>query len=145
MLIQKSMNYFFLNEKCIENNGLTGHPSVCFSAQCLDSGCSATGPPAQVALSAGYCRQSTGPHQRATEPQTLGLCREKCRIYGVKLSPRRLRLIKKSHNWAIMLSASLLIEGKTLYPKKQFHSSPSWVCLHLSGTTAPQYLIDGTH
>lgn len=35
---------------------------------------------------------------------------------------------------------SLFIDGKTLYPKKQFHSSPSWVCLHLSGTTPPQYL-----
>ena len=36
---------------------------------------------------------------------------------------------------------SLFIDGKTLYPKKQFHSSPSWVCLHLSGTTPPQYLM----
>lgn len=36
----------------------------------------------------------------------------------------------------------LFIEGKTLYPKKQFHSSPSWLCLHLSGTTLPQYLIE---
>lgn len=35
----------------------------------------------------------------------------------------------------------LFIDGKTLYPKKQFHSSPSWVCLHLSGTTPPQYLM----
>lgn len=35
---------------------------------------------------------------------------------------------------------SLFIDGKTLYPKKQFHSSPSWVFLHLSGTTPPQYL-----
>ncbi len=36
---------------------------------------------------------------------------------------------------------SLFIDGKTLYPKKQFHSSPSWVCLHFSGTTPPQYLM----
>lgn len=38
-------------------------------------------------------------------------------------------------------SNSLFIVGKTLYPKKQFHSSPSWFCLHLSGTTPPQYLM----
>lgn len=40
------------------------------------------------------------------------------------------------------VSDSLLIDGKTRYPKKQFHSSPSWVWLHLSGITPPQYLRD---
>lgn len=39
------------------------------------------------------------------------------------------------------IQSSLFIDGKTLYPKKHFHSSPSWVFLHLSGTTPPQYLI----
>lgn len=38
------------------------------------------------------------------------------------------------------ISNALFMDGKTLYPKKQFHSSPSWVCLHFSGTTPPQYL-----
>lgn len=34
------------------------------------------------------------------------------------------------------------MDGNTLYPKKQFHSSPGWICLHLSGTIPPQYLTE---
>lgn len=117
---------------------LTGHLWVCFSALCLDFGCSATGLPAQVGLWAVYCPLSIGPHQRATGPQTQGL------HVGERKINTRLHLDPCVHLYIYVVPNetrdSLFIDGNTLYPKKQFHSSPWWVCLHLSGTTPPQYL-----
>lgn len=130
---------------------------MCFSARCQGFGCTATGLPAQVVLSAECCPLSTEPHQITTGPQTQGLKRISLRnekksqyFYIVILCISSGRCteacVNNIHNLHVHGTDSnlLFIDGNTLYPKKQFHSSPSCVCLHLSGTTPPQYLMMDT-
>lgn len=135
---EKKTGFFYL--VCLSMSAcssLTARRAACASAPAPGSGCTSTGPRGWAGRSGGCCRRSAGLRRKATAPRTPGL-------WGRHNVPPRSDF--KSHT-VLSLSEklglccdSLFSVGKSLYPKKQFHSSPTWACLQLSGTSPPQYL-----